>query len=176
MFDKLDFILEKYHEMSLKVSDPAVIADQPTWQKYIKEMGEMEPIVKKYEEYKKAKTALSDAKEILENESDEELRDLAKMEVADAEEQIESLTDELKVLLLPKDPNDEKNVILEVRAGTGGEEAALFGGDLLRMYMRYAERHRWKVELMDSNDTGMGGVAVAFSLWLISRRISYKSA
>ncbi len=161
MFDKLDFILEKYHEMSLKVSDAAVIADQPTWQKYIKEMGEMEPIVKKYEEYKKAKDALADAKEILENESDEELRDLAKMEVSDAEDQIESLTAELKVLLLPKDPNDEKNVILEVRAGTGGEEAALFGGDLLRMYMRYAERHRWKIELMDSNDTGMGGVKEA---------------
>ena len=88
MFDKLDFILEKYHEMSLKVSDAAVIADQPTWQKYIKEMGEMEPIVKKYEEYKKAKDALADAKEILENESDEELRDLAKMEVSDAEDQI----------------------------------------------------------------------------------------
>ncbi|MBQ1396542.1 MAG: peptide chain release factor 1 [Eubacterium sp.] len=161
MFDKLDFILEKYHEMSLKVSDAAVIADQPTWQKYIREMGEMEPIVKKYEEYKKAKDALADAKEILENESDEELRDLAKMEVSDAEDQIESLTAELKVLLLPKDPNDEKNVILEVRAGTGGEEAALFGGDLLRMYMRYAERHRWKIELMDSNDTGMGGVKEA---------------
>ncbi|MBQ6662127.1 MAG: peptide chain release factor 1 [Firmicutes bacterium] len=161
MFDKLDFILEKYHEMSLKVSDPAVIADQPTWQKYIKDMGEMEPIVKKYEEYKNAKAQLADAKEIVENESDEELRDLAKMEISEAEETIERLTGELKILLLPKDPNDEKNVILEIRAGTGGEEAALFGGDLLRMYTRYAERHRWKTELIDLNDTGLGGVKEA---------------
>lgn len=161
MFDKLDFILEKYKDMSLKVSDPEVINDQPLWQKYIKEMGEMEPIVKKYEEYKNTKTGLNDAKEILEEESDEEMRELAKIEISESEEKLEKLTEELKVLLLPKDPNDEKNVILEVRAGTGGEEAALFGQDLLRMYMRYAERHRWKVELIDMNDTGMGGIKEA---------------
>jgi len=161
MFDKLDFITEKYAEMSLKVADPEVIANQPEWQKCMKEMGEMEPIVKKYEEYKKAKGSLADSKEILENESDEELRELAKLELGDAEEKIEVLEGELKILLLPKDPNDEKNVILEVRAGTGGDEAALFGGDLLRMYMRYAERHRWKTELMDINDTGIGGVKEA---------------
>ena len=161
MFDKLDFITEKYAEMSLKVADPAVIANQPEWQKCMKEMGEMEPIVKKYEEYKKAKESLADAKEILEAESDEELRELAKLELSDAEEKIEVLEGELKILLLPKDPNDERNVILEVRAGTGGDEAALFGGDLLRMYMRYAERHRWKTELMDINDTGIGGVKEA---------------
>ena len=164
MFDKLDFILEKYQDMALKVSDPEIIANQPVWQKYIKEMGEMEPIVKKYEEYKNAKQTLADAKEMLEMENDEELRDLAKMEISDAEDSIEKLTEELKVLLLPKDPNDERNVILEVRAGTGGEEAALFGGDLLRMYTRYAERHRWKTELMDLNDTGMGGVKEATML------------
>ena len=116
----------------------------------------MEPVVKKYEEYRKAKNDLADAKEIVENESDEELRDLAKMEVSELEESIENMEGELKVLLLPKDPNDEKNVILEVRAGTGGDEAALFGADLLRMYTRYAERHRWKTELMDLNDTGIG--------------------
>ena len=161
MFGKLDFILEKYQDMALKVSDPETIANQPVWQKYIKEMGEMEPIVKKYEEYKNAKQSLSDAKEMLESESDEELRDLAKMEIADAEEAIEKLTGELKLLLLPKDPNDERNVILEVRAGTGGEEAALFGMDLLRMYTRYAERHRWKTEIIDINDTGIGGVKEA---------------
>lgn len=157
MFDKLDFIVEKYKELSLKVSDPEVINDQPLWQKHIKEMGEMEPIVKEYEEYKKAKEELKDAKYIVENETDEEMRDLAKMEVNELEDRIEELEGELKILLLPKDPNDEKNVILEVRAGTGGEEAALFGQDLLRMYMRYAERHRWKTELMDINDTGIGG-------------------
>lgn len=161
MFDKLDFIVEKYKDMSLKVSDPDVIADQPTWQKYIKDMGEMEPIVKKYEEYKKAKDELAMAKEILETENDEELRDLAKLEVNDNEEKIEVLSDELRILLIPKDPNDDKNVILEVRAGTGGEEAALFGQNLLRMYTRYAERHRWKTEIIEINDTGMGGIKEA---------------
>lgn len=161
MFDKLDFIVEKYKDMSLKVSDPDVIADQPTWQKYIKDMGEMEPIVKKYEEYKKAKDELAMAKEILETENDEELRGLAKLEVNDNEEKIEVLSDELRILLIPKDPNDDKNVILEVRAGTGGEEAALFGQNLLRMYTRYAERHRWKTEIIEINDTGMGGIKEA---------------
>ena len=164
MFDKLDFIVEKYEEMSLKVSDPEIINNQPLWQKYIKEMGEMEPIVKKYEEDKKAKKELADAKEIVEMESDEEMRDLAKMEISELEDQIEKNEDELKILLLPKDPNDEKNVILEVRAGTGGEEAALFAQELLRMYMRYAERRGWKTELMDVNDTGIGGVKEAVVL------------
>ena len=161
MFDKLDFIVEKYEEMSMKVSDPEIIANQPVWQKYIKDMGEMEPIVKKYEEYKKAKDGLKDAKEILEMESDEEMRDLAKMEINELEDAVEVFEAELKVLLLPKDPNDEKNVILEVRAGTGGDEAALFGQDLLRMYLRYAERNRWKTEIMDINDTGIGGIKEA---------------
>lgn len=164
MFDKLDFIVEKYEEMSLKVSDPEIINNQPVWQKYIKDMGEMEPIVKKYAEYKKAKEELKDAKEIVELESDEEMRDLAKMEINELEEQIARNEDELKILLLPKDPNDEKNVILEVRAGTGGEEAALFAQELLRMYMRYAERRGWKTELMDVNDTGIGGVKEAVVL------------
>ena len=135
MFDKLDFILEKYEELSLKVSDPDIINNQPLWQKHIKEMGEMEPIVNKYREYKKAKESIAEAKEMLEM-GDEELKELAKMEIADLEDQIPVMEDELKVLLLPKDPNDEKNVILEIRAGTGGEEAALFAQDLLRMYLR----------------------------------------
>ena len=163
MFDKLDFITEKYDDLSRKVSDPDVIANQPVWQKYIKEMGEMEPIVKKYTEYKKAKQDLAEAKEMLED-GDEEMRELAKMEIGDLEETIANAEDELKVLLLPKDPNDEKNVILEIRAGTGGEEAALFGADLLRMYTRYAERNRWKTELMDMSETGMGGVKEAVML------------
>ena len=163
MFDKLDFILEKYEELSLKVSDPEIINNQPVWQKHIKEMGEMEPIVNKYKEYKKAKEDLAAAKEMLE-ENDEELREMAKMEISDLEPQIGTYEDELKILLLPKDPNDEKNVILEVRAGTGGDEAALFGADLLRMYMRYAERRGWKTELLEINDTGIGGVKEAVLL------------
>ena len=160
MFNKLDFIVEKYEELSMKVSDPDVIANQTLWQKHIKEMGEMEPIVNKYREYSKAKESVAEAKEMLES-GDEELRELAKMELSELEDQIPVMEDELKILLLPKDPNDEKNVILEVRAGTGGDEAALFGGDLLRMYLRYAERRGWKAEIMDMNDTGIGGVKEA---------------
>lgn len=164
MFDKLDFILEKYEELSKKVSDPDVIADQPVWQKHIKEMGEMEPIVKKYREYKSAKEGIDDAKEILDLEDDAELKEMAKLELSELEEGIAEIEDELKVLLLPKDPNDEKNVILEVRAGTGGDEAALFGQDLLRMYLRYAERNRWKAEVLEINDTGIGGIKEAVVL------------
>ncbi|MBQ1228590.1 MAG: PCRF domain-containing protein, partial [Firmicutes bacterium] len=160
MFDKLDFIVEKYDELSMKVSDPDVIANQTVWQKHIKEMGEMEPIVKKYTEYKNAKNSMAEAKEMLEM-GDEELRELAKMEISDLEDQIPAMEEELKILLLPKDPNDEKNVILEVRAGTGGDEAALFGQDLLRMYLRYTERRGWKAEIMDINDTGIGGIKEA---------------
>ena len=160
MFNKLEFVLEKYEELSMKVSDPEIINNQPLWQKHIKEMGEMEPIVKKYTEYKKAKEGIAEAKEMLEM-GDEELRELAKMELSDLEDQIPVMEDELKILLLPKDPNDEKNVILEVRAGTGGDEAALFGQDLLRMYLRYTERRGWKAEIMDINDTGIGGIKEA---------------
>lgn len=162
MLEKLDFITDKYNELSAIVSDPEVIANQKVWQKHAKEMGEMEPIVKKYQEYKKVKEGIADAKEILsESGNDEEMKELAKMELEELESQVGPLEEELKVLLLPKDPNDEKNVILEIRAGTGGDEAALFGADLLRMYTMYAESRRWKVELMEVNDTGIGGIKEA---------------
>lgn len=161
MFEKLDTVVEKYHELTKKVADPDVIANQEVWQKHMKEMGEIEPVVRKYEEYKKALEELEFAKELVESEDDEELRDMAKAEVSEQQEKLDGITAELKVLLIPKDPNDEKNVILEIRAGTGGDEAALFGGDLLRMYTRYAERHRWALEVMDMNDTGIGGVKEA---------------
>lgn len=160
MFDKLDFISDKYEELAMKVADPDVINDQPRWQKYIKEMGEMEPIVNKYKEYKKTKESVAEAKEMLDS-GDEELKELAKMELADLEGKIPEMENDLKVLLLPKDPNDDKNVILEIRAGTGGEEAALFAQDLLRMYLRYTERRGWKAEIMDANDTGIGGIKEA---------------
>lgn len=163
MFDKLDFITDKYDELARLVSDPDIINNQPVWQKHIKEMGEMEPIVNKYKEYKRAKQDLADAKEMLQ-EDDEEIREMAKLEIGELNDLIAQQEDELKVLLLPKDPNDEKNVILEVRAGTGGEEAALFGADLLRMYIRYAERNRWKTEMMEVNDTGLGGIKEAVIL------------
>jgi len=162
MYDKLDFIAEKYEELSAKVSDPAVIADQPTWQKCMKDIGEMEPIVTKYKDYKKAKEDLADVKEMLDDSSlDDEMREMAKLELSELEEKLEQYAEELKILLLPKDPNDERNVILEVRAGTGGEEAALFAGDLLRMYTRYAERRGWKAEVADANETGLGGIKEA---------------
>ena len=157
MFSKLDFILEKYEELSMKVSDPDVINNQPLWQKSMKEMGEMDPIVQKYREYKKIKEDIEGAKEMLDA-GDEELKELAKMELSELEDKIPEMEKELKVLLIPKDPNDDKNVILEVRAGTGGEEAALFGMDLLRMYLRFAERQGWKAEVIDSNETELGGI------------------
>ena len=163
MFDKLDFITGKYDELAQKVSDPEIINNQPVWQKYVKEMGEIEPIVKKYKEYKKARADMADAKEMLED-GDDEMRELAKMEISELEDTISQQEEELKVLLLPKDPNDEKNGILEIRAGTGGDEAALFGADLLRMYTRYAERNRWKTELMEINETGIGGIKEAVML------------
>ena len=163
MFDKLDFIVDKYEELSHLVSDPEIIGNQPVWQKHVKEMSDMEPIVKKYTEYKKAKESMAEAKEMLEI-GDEELRELAKMEISELEDQLPELEAELKILLLPKDPNDEKNVILEVRAGTGGDEAALFGADLLRMYMRYAERRGWKTEMIEMSETGLGGIKEAVML------------
>ncbi len=164
MFDKLDFTVQKYEDLAQKVSDPAVIADQNEWRKYMKEMSDLEPIVKEYKKYKEAKESRDEAKEILETEDDEELREMAKEELKELDAGLEELEENLKVLLLPKDPNDDKNVILEIRAGTGGDEAALFGSDLLRMYLRYAERRRWKTELIEVNDTEIGGVKEAVLL------------
>lgn len=161
MFEKLDFTIDKYDELAKQVADPDVISNQPKWQKLMKEMSDLEPVVKAYKEYKVANEELSDSKEILEMESDEEMRELAKEDIKEQEAKIEKLTDELKVLMIPKDPNDEKNVIVEIRAGTGGDEAALFGNDLLRMYLKYAEDRRWKTEIIDYNETGVGGVKEA---------------
>ncbi|MEG2649173.1 MAG: peptide chain release factor 1 [Anaerovoracaceae bacterium] len=163
MFSKLDFISDKYEELSMKLADPEIIGNQSVWQKHAKELGEIEPIVKKYEEYLKVKEGIADAKEML-NENDEEIREMAKMEISELEPLVEPIEAELKILLLPKDPNDSKNVILEVRAGTGGDEAALFGSDLLRMYTRYAEREGWKTEILEINDTGLGGIKEAVLL------------
>ncbi|MDD5922878.1 MAG: peptide chain release factor 1 [Eubacteriales bacterium] len=161
MFEKLGSVVDKYHELTKIVADPEVIANQSVWQKHMKEMGEMEPIVQKYQEYQKAEEEIAFAKQMLDEESDEELRDMAKAELSEQEKKRDQIASELKVLMIPKDPNDEKNVILEIRAGTGGEEAALFGGDLLRMYLRYAERHHYKAEVMDANETGLGGIKEA---------------
>ena len=162
MFEKLDFIIEKYDGLAAKASDPDVIANQPEWQKIVKEMGELEPVVKEYGAYLKNKAALTDTEEALNAGGlDEDERELFKEELSELKEKIADGEEELKILLLPRDPNDDKNVILEIRAGTGGEEASLFGGDLMRMYLRYSERCGYKTELIDLNATELGGVKEA---------------
>ncbi len=161
MFDRLDFIEEKYEELGLKLSDPNVINDQKIWQKYMKEHSEMTPIVEQYKLYKNTKAGIDEAKEMIRESDDEEMRELAKMELHDLESSIDGIELELKKLLLPKDPNDSRNVILEVRAGAGGDEAGLFAAELLRLYTRFAERNRWKVELMNTNENGLGGIKEA---------------
>ena len=157
MLDKLQVLEVKYKEISEKIADPEVINDQKVWQKYIKEHSELETIVMKYREYREVMDNIKESKQILQEESDEELRELAKMELSELECQVEPLENELRVLMLPSDPNDDKNVIVEIRGGAGGDEAALFAANLFRMYARYAERHRWKIELMSTNETGVGG-------------------
>lgn len=157
MLNKLQVLEDKYIDLTEKISDMEIINDQKVWQKYMKEHADLEPIVHKYREYKNVLNDLSESKAILEEESDEELRELAKMEISELEGQVEPLEAELKILLLPKDPNDEKNVIVEIRGGAGGDEAALFAGNLFRMYSRYSERRRWKMELLSASDTGVGG-------------------
>ena len=157
MFESLGALKDKYNDLEVKISDPDVIANQEQWQKLMKEHADLSPVVKKYDEYVKAIDDINGAKEIIANETDEDLRSLAKEELSDLEKNLEAIIDELKILLLPKDPNDDKNVIVEIRGGAGGDEAALFAGALFRMYSMYASNRRWKVELMSSNETGIGG-------------------
>ena len=157
MLNKLEVLEDKYKELSEKIADPEIINDQKVWQKLIKEHADLEPIIMKFREYKEVMNSIAESKTILQEESDEELRELAKMELSEMEEKVEPIEAELKILLLPKDPNDDKNVIVEIRGGAGGDEAALFAGDLFRMYCRYAERKRWKVELLSASETGVGG-------------------
>lgn len=157
MFDKLGVLEEKFEDLNMRVADPEIISDQSTWQKLMKEVSDLEPIVSKYREYKQTKEDIEAAKEILETSSDEEFRELAKMELSEKEAEMENIQSELKILMLPKDPNDDKNVIVEIRGGAGGDEAALFAGVLFRMYSMYASARRWKVELLSSNETGIGG-------------------
>lgn len=165
MFDKLEALEERYGVISEKISDPDVIADIETWRKYMKENSDLTPIIEKYREYKKLKKTIADDREMLEAGEEKELEELLKEELSEAEEAIEKVSEELKILLLPKDPNDEKNVIMEIRGGTGGEEAALFAADLMRMYSMYAEAHRWKIDILNSSPTDIGGYKeVCFSI------------
>lgn len=157
MYDKLKFIEEKFDELSNTISDPEVIADQNRWRELMKEHSNLEPIVFKFKEYKDVLIGIDDSKEMLQDESDKDFVEMIKTELTDLEEKKIILEEELKVMLLPKDPNDEKNVIVEIRGAAGGEEAALFAGDLFRMYTRFAERMGWKTEILSSNPTDIGG-------------------
>ncbi len=154
MFDKLEAVEERYEELTKLISDPKVISDQSTWQQYMKEHSSIEDIVLKFREYKKTKQTMDEAKEMM---GDKELKELAEAEYYEAKDNLPKLEEELKVLLIPKDPNDDKDVICEIRAGAGGEEAALFAGTLFRMYTMYAERKHWKLEILNENETGLGG-------------------
>ncbi len=156
MLDKLTAIEEKYHEINSQLSDAKVIADQPLFQKLAKAHSSISELVETYQEYKRVKADLETATEMLEGESGDSAK-LLKAEIEQLKTEEERLTERLKILLIPKDPNDEKNVIIEIRAGTGGEEAALFAGDLFRMYTRYAESHGWRVELLSGSESDLGG-------------------
>src|SRR5690554_855870 len=158
MLEKLDFLVEKYNDLSKKISDPDIIADQNQWKKLVKEHSHLEPIVGKYKEYKKIITGIEEAKELLQDKLEKDFKEMVEAELVELEERKEELEEELKILLIPKDPNDDKNVIVEIRGGAGGNEAALFAGDLLRMYSRYAERQGWNMETMSSNIPDTGGV------------------
>ena len=166
MFDKLSFIEDRFAELEHKISDPEVIADQELWRKLCKEHSDITPIVEKYREYKALNENIEEAKEMLADSSlDKEEKSMIEDEISDSKKQIEVVSEELKILLLPKDPNDDKNVIIEIRGGTGGDEAALFASDLLRMYSMYAETKRWRVEILSSNETDIGGFKeVTFSI------------
>lgn len=158
MIERLADIEKRFEELSELINDPEVISDNESWRKYMKEHSDIAPIVDKYREYNEAEGALAEAKELLEDSSDdEEMKALAKEEISENSEKIERLKKELTILLLPKDPNDDKNVIVEIRGGAGGDEANIFAGDLFRMYSRYAERRRWKVEIMSANECEAGG-------------------
>ena len=158
MFDKLEDLRIRLDEILNELQEPDVANDQNRFRKLMKEQNDLTPIVEAYNEYKECKQAIEDSLEMLEEESDEEMRELAKEELNDNKKRVEELEQELKILLLPKDPNDEKNVIVEIRAGAGGDEAALFAAEIYRMYMHYAESQRWKVVLVECEEIGIGGM------------------
>ncbi len=158
MFDKLEDLLIRYQEIVGELNEPTVTNNQERFRSIMKEQSDLTPIVDAYNEYKKCKQDVEDSVSMLEMESDEEMRDMLKEELNDAKKRIIELEQELKILLLPKDPNDEKNVIVEIRAGAGGDEAALFAAQIYRIYVRYAERQRWRVETMNVDEIGIGGM------------------
>ncbi|MCT4662417.1 MAG: peptide chain release factor 1 [Tissierellales bacterium] len=164
MLKNMDFLQDRFEELTEKIADPNVIANITEWQKLIKEHANLEPIVKKYGEFKQAEEALEENLEMVKIESDEEMVEMLKEEINSLKKSLPELEHEIKLLLIPQDPNDDKNVILEIRAGAGGDEAGIFAGDLFRMYSRFAERNRWKIEIMSMSDTGVGGVKEVIAL------------
>ena len=156
MFDKLEDLLIRFEEVLSELGEPDVASNQERFQKLMKEQAELQPIVDAYKEYKKSKETIEDSLAMLEEENDEEMREMLKEELSDAKKRVEELEHELKILLLPKDPNDNKNVIVEIRAGAGGDEAALFAAEIYRMYVKYAESQRWKTEMLSLNENGIG--------------------
>lgn len=157
MFDKLEDLVKRLEEILNQLGEPGVANDQNLYRKLMKEQAELTPIVEKYTEYKQAKEGIDDSLALLETESDEEMRELAKEELNDCKERLGGIEESLRILLLPKDPNDEKNVVVEIRAGAGGDEAALFAAELYRMYVHFAEENRWKPEMISLNENGIGG-------------------
>lgn len=158
MFDKLDDLLIRFEEILNELNEPTVANNQARFQKLMKEQSDLQPIVDTYTEYKNCKQTVEDSLAMLEEESDEEMREMLKEELNDAKERITELEQQLKILLLPKDPNDDKNVIVEIRAGAGGDEAALFAAEMYRLYVKYAEKNRWRVEMMNADEIGIGGM------------------
>ncbi len=155
MFDRLDQLEARYNDLSQQMSDPTLVQDQKKYQAIAKQHRDMEPIVEKFRDYRHIKQGIADAKSML-NESDPDIREMAQAELDALEPRLTTVEEELKILLLPKDPNDDKNVIVELRAGTGGDEAALFVAEVFRMYLRFAEQHKWKVEILSQTESGIG--------------------
>ena len=177
MFSKLESLEKKYQDLERRLSEPDIYNDQERYRQLTKSHSDLGEVVTVFRRYKELSQELEDNQELLED-SDEDIRELARAEIKNIREELPKLEEELKILLLPKDPMDEKNILLEIRAGTGGEEAALFAGDLFRMYSRYAEARKWKVEMMSSNETGTGGfkeVIAAISGDKVYSRLKYES-
>ncbi len=171
MFDKLEDLLIRFEEIMSELNEPSVVNDQARFQKLMKEQSDLQPIVDAYKEYKECQKTQEESLVMLEEESDEEMREMLKEELNDAKIRIEELEHQLKILLLPKDPNDEKNVIVEIRAGAGGDEAALFAAEIYRMYVKYADMQHWKTEMMSLNENGIGGFKEA--VFMINGRGAY---
>ena len=165
MFDKLEDLLLRFEDVLNELNEPSVVNDQERFRRLMKEQNDLQPIVDAYREYKKCKETVEDSLQMLEEENDEEMREMLKEELGEAKERISQLEHTMKILLLPKDPNDDKNVIVEIRAGAGGDEAALFAAEIYRMYVHYAESRRWKIEVMEADEIGIGGMkSVTFQI------------